>query len=76
MEPLAERIAVLETQMDGLKATLDELKEGQALLVATQQQMLLKFAENKGTWGGIVLVVSGIFGALSMAKYWLSSWIK
>lgn len=64
-----ERLAVLETKVQTLEETLAKIDSG-------QQEMLLKFTEYRGRWGGIVLTISAVVTFLSFAKDQLITWFS
>lgn len=64
-----ERLAVLETKVQTLEETLAKIDSG-------QQEMLLKFTEYRGRWGGIVLTISAVVTFLSFAKDQLLTWFS
>lgn len=54
----ATRIAVLESKMDSLSASLTEIKK-------TQDVIVQSLNKNKGFWGGALLMISAIWAFLT-----------
>lgn len=63
-----ERIAVLEEQMRGMNAAFGEMKDSQDAMLDQQQKILLALTKNKGMWGGVVLTMSAVGTAITLAK--------
>ena len=68
-----ERLAVLETEVRGLKETQDKTLSIVTAVQAAQAAVAKDLARYRGAWGAVLLIFSALATALTIGKDWLLS---